>query len=379
METWNREELYNEVWEQPLVKIASKYGISAVALGKVCRKLQIPLPGRGYWTKKEFGKPVERLPLPEGKDLPVVQRFKFPPEPGSPVALSASAEAAPRDPEFLRIVKFESRSARVEQDARWHKLVKDAEQILSRATADERSILQPRYDQPCLDLRVSKGSLKRALAFINAVILLLESERFPVTVRPERHGTEAQIFGHRVQFAIVEKIREVGRREVKEYSWTKTIIEYEPSGQLEFRYGVYAYGRKHRDGKKQQLETLLKTCVASLMHEGRASLMSAKLAEQRKLEREVKERERAVLAGQIAEEEKKVRDLDAWVTNWVRAQQIRDFVNALEKVWTQQGHDLAPGTPKGLRIVWMKEQADRVDPTLPSPPSILDRKSELCS
>jgi hypothetical protein len=63
MEIWNREELYAEVWEQPLLKIAPKYGISAVALGKVCQKLQIPLPGRGYWVKKEFGKPVEHLPL----------------------------------------------------------------------------------------------------------------------------------------------------------------------------------------------------------------------------------------------------------------------------------------------------------------------------
>lgn len=53
METWNREQLYAEVWEQPLVKVAPKYGISAVALGKVCDKLQTPLPSRGFWTKKE--------------------------------------------------------------------------------------------------------------------------------------------------------------------------------------------------------------------------------------------------------------------------------------------------------------------------------------
>jgi hypothetical protein len=57
MGTWDREELYAEVWEKPLVKVAPKYGISAVALAKVCRKLQIPLPGRGYWTKKECSKP----------------------------------------------------------------------------------------------------------------------------------------------------------------------------------------------------------------------------------------------------------------------------------------------------------------------------------
>jgi hypothetical protein len=70
METWNREELYAEIWEQPLVTLAPKYGISAVALGKVCRKLQIPLPGHGYWVKKEFGKSVKRLPLP----VPLMKR-----------------------------------------------------------------------------------------------------------------------------------------------------------------------------------------------------------------------------------------------------------------------------------------------------------------
>ena len=88
MDTWNREELYAEIWEQPLVKVAAKYGISAVMLGKVCRKLQIPLPGRGYWAKKEFGKPLEKIPLPEAKDLPVVQRVKQLPsntDPQSPV------------------------------------------------------------------------------------------------------------------------------------------------------------------------------------------------------------------------------------------------------------------------------------------------------
>jgi hypothetical protein len=34
METWNREELYVEIWEQPLIKVATKDGISAVALGQ---------------------------------------------------------------------------------------------------------------------------------------------------------------------------------------------------------------------------------------------------------------------------------------------------------------------------------------------------------
>jgi hypothetical protein len=42
METWNQEAFYAKVWERPLTKVAPKYGISAVALGQVCHKLQIP-------------------------------------------------------------------------------------------------------------------------------------------------------------------------------------------------------------------------------------------------------------------------------------------------------------------------------------------------
>jgi len=173
METWNRSDLYAQVWEQPLVKIAPTYGISAVALAKVCRKLQVPLPGRGYWTKKEFGKPVEQLPLPEAKNLPVVHRLKFPPASGSQVPLAASPEASPTDPEYLRIVEFESRKLAIDPGSKLHKLVKEADRTLKRAKPDERGILHPPYNENCLDVRVSKDSLERALIFINAVILTL--------------------------------------------------------------------------------------------------------------------------------------------------------------------------------------------------------------
>lgn len=65
MSRYNRKELYKEVWLQPIQKVAATYGLSDVGLGKVCRKLRIPLPGRGYWNRKNAGKPVgTRTPLP---------------------------------------------------------------------------------------------------------------------------------------------------------------------------------------------------------------------------------------------------------------------------------------------------------------------------
>ena len=104
METWNREALYEEVWEQPLTKLGAKYGVSAVMLGKVCRKLKIPLPGRGYWAKKEFGKPIKQAPLPVAKDLPIIQRYK---QPVSVKTVPAPPLPEPIDPEYIRIKEVE--------------------------------------------------------------------------------------------------------------------------------------------------------------------------------------------------------------------------------------------------------------------------------
>jgi len=62
---FNREKLYEQVWSQPIWKLAPEYGVSDVALAKTCRKLQIPLPGKGYWAKAAVGKCIKsRPPLP---------------------------------------------------------------------------------------------------------------------------------------------------------------------------------------------------------------------------------------------------------------------------------------------------------------------------
>ena len=62
---YNREELYEKVWSLPTREVAKHYGFSDVRLGKVCKILRVPKPGRGYWAKKEAGKPTpKRPPLP---------------------------------------------------------------------------------------------------------------------------------------------------------------------------------------------------------------------------------------------------------------------------------------------------------------------------
>ena len=63
---YDRETLYREVWQSPVIDVATRYKVSDTTIRKICKALEIPLPKQGYWAKLRAGKPVEkRPPLPE--------------------------------------------------------------------------------------------------------------------------------------------------------------------------------------------------------------------------------------------------------------------------------------------------------------------------
>jgi hypothetical protein len=61
---YNREKLYDEVWAKPVVEVAVQYGVSDVAIHKICKSLNVPVPPRGYWSKLRAGEKLKKTPLP---------------------------------------------------------------------------------------------------------------------------------------------------------------------------------------------------------------------------------------------------------------------------------------------------------------------------
>ncbi|MDD3436186.1 MAG: hypothetical protein PHC64_03430 [Candidatus Gastranaerophilales bacterium] len=59
----NRKQLYKLVWEQPISQIAKEYGLSDRGLGKLCERNAIPTPPRGYWAKIQSGQKIKKPPL----------------------------------------------------------------------------------------------------------------------------------------------------------------------------------------------------------------------------------------------------------------------------------------------------------------------------
>ncbi len=60
---FTRRELYDEVWKVSMQKLSLQFGISDRGLTKICKKYAIPVPGLGYWAKKQAGHRVGQIPL----------------------------------------------------------------------------------------------------------------------------------------------------------------------------------------------------------------------------------------------------------------------------------------------------------------------------
>src|SRR5262245_58186512 len=76
-----RAELYTLVWQEPVSKLATRFGLSHAALRKVCTDFNIPVPPPGYWTRRAHGKEENPPPLPRlapnslGRLNAVVRKF----------------------------------------------------------------------------------------------------------------------------------------------------------------------------------------------------------------------------------------------------------------------------------------------------------------
>jgi hypothetical protein len=376
-EFWDRDSLYEEVWATPMAKLAKKYGISDVGLAKVCRKLAIPVPGRGYWAKKEVGQTVQKLPLPALKEP--VRLYKPTPKPEPP-----KIEEYTTPDERAQVAKVTECDAQLilKRGSMSHPLIVQARDILGRSNRDGHDLLWT--DEPCLDISVSKAALPRALRLAAGLITALEEEGFKIAVKKgHKEKTTATLHNQAIGFTIVEKIDHIplasppkGGVLQRVLTYAGTPHEQKPSGRLGLQIWQpwNASPKRWNDGKTRTLEDLLPEIVAAFLRIALAGKVADERREAEKAEAERLEEERARKAALINQEEARVRALHRAAANWGRACRIRDLVAAASDGARREGVSVEPGTPFGDWLIWAAEQADRIDPLKVSPRSIIDSK-----
>lgn len=397
-----REALYAEVRAEPMTTVAARYGLSSNFLARVCERLNVPRPPRGFWAKLKVGAKVRRVPLPA-------------PRIGDELEWCRNGEEP-----TIYTDGGSSNSTRAKRGKQHPLLVGVAHHFeVGRVRAhDSEKYLRP-YKQNLVDIFSSKACLQRALATANKLFFALEDRGYRVMLAPSdgrtvrlglhhrageagRGDSDYRYVGNRNRptvvlvgavmiglslFEISERIEvryvggderyvPVGSREDRLYprvahDWTTH--EWRPSGRL----GLHAYApttsfrweRYWREEKGRDLTSFFAEIGDELAeHAPVITQLEAKARQDAEEQRIKWEREREEAAKKDAErrrvDEEKAR-FEAFkteLTTWRFTHDARAFVGELRELVRSRGLRISRGGPLEEWIAWIEERTLEVDP-----------------
>ncbi|NAS61350.1 hypothetical protein CVE36_04055, partial [Pseudomonas syringae pv. actinidiae] len=171
VELYDRAKLLDQVWSDPVQVVAPLYGLSDVGLKKLCSKLQIPTPPRGYWAKLKAGKRVH--PRPKLHNYTGASKNLYRPTIAPEPQPKAAAEV---DVRLQQLLDFEQRPENqivvAERVRDWHPFVAAAREALVSPVIDQRDMPQTRGKG--LNISVSTDLQNRALRVADALLKALE-------------------------------------------------------------------------------------------------------------------------------------------------------------------------------------------------------------
>jgi len=168
-----------------MLKVGEQYGVSSSYLARVCTRMNVPRPERGYWAKLAVGKAPQQIPLPEahpgdelvwsrdGTTIDVPRPLPKPP--ASKIRNPQSEPSIGTEHPLVRGAKSHFESGRLSYEAEY---LKPSKRLL-------------------LDLAVTKGTLDRALAFANQLFLALEEKGYRVLLAPNAEHLSRQAVDER--------------------------------------------------------------------------------------------------------------------------------------------------------------------------------------
>jgi hypothetical protein len=394
-QTIKREELYEEVWSTPLTQLGAKYGLSDNGLRKVCKRLNVPIPWRGYWAKIEAGHRVKKTPLPAIAQRSTTEFWRAPKR--------ENTEEDCADAEWFRErAAYEANPAHaiemIEKPRRWHTAIAPLKEALELEVKEVEASrkAQEQYDKwpewrkqresgpdrmawlwyeragqlmPATHhatvVRLSLAQWRRGLAILNAVAVAATKRGFAVT-HDSKKG-RVVLVGHAGELELrMSEATEQKTRKVKRYDGKMEDERYRvPTGRLRI-FVERGYGKvwTFEETAESPLEARLNAFFAGVWKQvalcrekareeeagrTRDAALAAERAEAARIEREAAARREA---------EQKRRDaLLEEVAAWRRANEIRAYVAAVKEATALRGDEAVADW-----VEWALGVAGEVDP-----------------
>jgi hypothetical protein len=165
-----RDELYALVWDRPVTKVAADFGISDVALRKICKKHDIPTPPIGYWARLSHGKQTTKIPLPTQKT-------------GTSISIVVNRRRKMELPEEIKALQSEARvraalgdfnvNAPDHSPKQWSRYAAVTRRALREAVPDHCGFVSCK-GTGISEVKVSRKSLDRAIRILHGFLEAVE-------------------------------------------------------------------------------------------------------------------------------------------------------------------------------------------------------------
>ena len=378
----DREQLYNEIWELSVSKVAKKYNISHAKLKQACIDSNIPTPSNSYWTNLLMGNPAKKelLPASDIKEI-ILQKPKQ-------VSITDNSSTKNYEEIFKNSLPFLSVDEKdkilnslsllnINEKAKLHpKITQHSKMIQSwkqshpldpNASRKRDTYYRPPEGEPFLYTDVSELSLPRIYKILNTLFKCIESlggsinNDLTLTIRNEI-----------VQYKIIEteeklphvltkteqKAMEQYEKEkiTRTYTYKPNIRKWDYIFNGKLRFSVLN-NKYYRDSESILIEQWLPEILVDLYEESenvrikrKEQEAAAKKAEE---EKRIKDRRRELYNKEV----ERVAALENEAEDYAMACKIRAYVSAVESQ-----SNLNEKTKEWIK--WAKNKADWYDPII---------------
>jgi hypothetical protein len=363
--TLTRQQLYDRAWTTPIDTLARELGLSGRGLGKLCARYNIPVPPRGYWAKRAFGKRVAKpsLPTPDTYE----QKISF---------------NAPGDVTVVEVAQTELHPLIAAEGLAANQITVPENLPLSDplVVATQKRLLRTKREPSglialparTLAVHTSRTQHERAVRIMQALLTAFAHRGFLVSATAE--GTRVTILDESLAFAITEDTKQVPHRVSfteqklidRGAGWQVPKADVIPAGTLTLAITNVKHVRQRwSETATKPIESQLNKFLVGLVRAALGLKEQRAEAERQELERQERERKRQEEARREAEaalrwreEEARMQRLEQLAKLWRRNQELRQLVASIQS----SVGDVASDSELGKWLAWAEDHVEKSDP-----------------
>lgn len=368
--TFTPQQLFEMVWERPVLIIAKEIGVSDVGLSKACRKAGITLPARGHWAKPVSKRP--RRPKPPTSTTPVTFHVL-----NVEKAARLRPENVIKDPKILIVPKELSDPHPLVK--KWLGAARKAKELNNALVFDKTKVLNS---------HISPTEVDRCALLYDSLIKASESSGYTWGIGS--NGSFVQVDGEELLITIQERIRrfDIPPPPPKPFKrgqqWRPDVtamraarFEWEPTGVFSLIVDARSevlIQKTWTDSKTGKLESKLGQILTGFVRIAASVKAQRSSDEASRRRRAEEERVRTERIGQQRRLDKLRQNLMRNLESWERAQRLRAFIQATVEA---SPRDEATQMALAMWVSWASRQVELLDPLKVDIPKVIDLSVDL--